>query len=131
MHERVRKDLWGYATDEDLDNQALIKEKYRGIRPAPGYPACPDHTEKRTLFELLDAPDLAGVSLTESCAMWPAASVSGFYFAHPQAKYFGLGQIQRDQVQAYAERKGMSVEDVERWLAPSLAYDPVPEAVLA
>ena len=133
LHERVRKQYWGYAANEDLDNQALIKEKYRGIRPAPGYPACPDHTEKRTLFELLDAPALAGVSLTESCAMWPAASVSGFYFAHPDAKYFGLGQVKRDQVVDYAERKGMPLAEVERWLAPSLAYEPedAAEPVLA
>lgn len=124
MHERVRREFWGYAADEDLSNDQLIAEEYRGIRPAPGYPACPDHTEKGTLFELLDAETQAGVELTESFAMWPAASVSGWYFSHPDARYFGLGRIERDQVEDYARRKGMPVEEIERWLAPSLAYDP-------
>ncbi|MEQ8585578.1 MAG: methionine synthase [Thalassobaculaceae bacterium] len=128
MHERVRREFWGYAADETLTNEQLIAEAYRGIRPAPGYPACPDHTEKGTLFELLDAPSAAGVELTESFAMLPAASVSGWYFSHPEARYFGLGRIERDQVEDYARRKGMSVEEVERWLAPSLAYDPEEEA---
>jgi len=124
MHEHVRKDLWGYASDETLANDDLISEKYRGIRPAPGYPACPEHTEKRTLWQLLDATKNVGVELTESCAMTPASSVSGFYFAHPEAKYFGLGKIERDQVESYAERKGMTMTEAERWLAPNLNYDP-------
>ena len=124
MHEHVRKELWGYASDETLANEDLISEKYRGIRPAPGYPACPEHTEKRTLWQLLDAVKNVGVELTESCAMTPASSVSGFYFAHPEAKYFGLGKIERDQVESYAERKGMTLAEAERWLAPNLNYDP-------
>ncbi|BES71569.1 methionine synthase [Marinobacter nanhaiticus D15-8W] len=124
MHERVRKEFWGYDPDEALDNDALIKERYRGIRPAPGYPACPDHTEKEALFELLDAPGNADMQLTEHFAMLPAASVSGWYFAHPEAKYFSVGKIGRDQVEDYAKRKGVSKADAERWLAPSLAYDP-------
>ena len=124
MHQRVRTELWGYAPDEDLSNEELISEDYRGIRPAPGYPACPDHTEKRTLFELLDAEAATGVSLTESCAMWPPSSVAGFYFAHPEARYFGVGRIERDQVGDYARRKGMDVEEAERWLAPNLNYNP-------
>ncbi len=124
MHEKVRKELWGYAHDESLPNAELIAENYRGIRPAPGYPACPEHTEKRTLWQLLDADNTVGVELTESCAMTPASSVSGFYFAHPEAKYFGLGKIERDQVESYAERKGMTMTEAERWLAPNLNYDP-------
>jgi 5-methyltetrahydrofolate--homocysteine methyltransferase len=123
LHARVRREFWGYAADEVLGNDDLIAEKYRGIRPAPGYPAQPDHTEKRTLFRLLDAEHQAGVKLTESCAMWPAASVSCLYFAHPEAQYFGVGRIERDQVEDYARRKEMSVEEVERWLAPVLNYD--------
>ncbi len=124
MHERVRKEFWGYDKDEILSNDELISEKYRGIRPAPGYPACPDHTEKRRLFDLLDAEKNAGVSLTESFAMWPAAAVSGYYLGHPEARYFGVGRIERDQVEDYARRKGMDLAEVERWLAPNLAYDP-------
>jgi 5-methyltetrahydrofolate--homocysteine methyltransferase len=124
MHARVRREIWGYAPDEALSNEALIREQYRGIRPAPGYPACPDHTEKRTLFDLLEAERTTGLSLTESCAMWPAASVSGLYFAHPDAAYFGVGRIGRDQVEEYAARKGMSVGEAEAWLAPNLAYTP-------
>ncbi|PVY78204.1 methionine synthase (B12-dependent) [Tamilnaduibacter salinus] len=124
MHERVRREFWGYAPAEALDNDALIKEKYRGIRPAPGYPACPDHTEKSTLFELLDATDNAGMTLTEHYAMSPSAAVSGWYFAHPEARYFSVGRIGRDQVVDYAERTGMSVAEVERWLSPSLGYEP-------
>ena len=124
MHERVRKEFWGYAPSEDLPNKALIAEEYRGIRPAPGYPACPDHTEKRALFALLDAEAEIGVKLTENCAMWPASSVSGTYFSHPEARYFGVGRIDRDQVEDYARRKGMTIVEVERWLAPNLAYDP-------
>ncbi len=122
LHQLVRTELWAYAPDEALENPALIREEYRGIRPAPGYPACPDHTEKATLFELIEATARAGVTLTESFAMWPAAAVSGFYFAHPEARYFGVGKIGRDQVEDYAARKGMDVATAERWLAPNLAY---------
>ncbi len=122
MHERVRREFWGYAKDETLSNEDIIKENYRGIRPAPGYPACPDHTEKRTLFDLLDGEKATGVTLTESFAMWPASSVSGWYFSHPQSHYFGVGKIARDQVEDYARRKGMKVADVERWLSPNLGY---------
>jgi len=124
LHERVRTEFWGYAPEERNDIAVLVAERFRGIRPAPGYPACPDHTEKRTLFDLLDAPRAAGITLTESCAMLPAASVSGWYFAHPEAHYFGLGRIGRDQVLDYAARKGMAPEEVERWLAANLAYTP-------
>jgi 5-methyltetrahydrofolate--homocysteine methyltransferase len=123
LHERVRKEFWGYASEEALDNDALIHEKYQGIRPAPGYPACPDHTEKATLFALLDAERQAGMQLTESFAMLPAASVSGYYFWRPEAQYFGVGKIGRDQVADYAGRKGLPVQEVERWLAPNLAYE--------
>jgi len=129
LHARVRREFWGYAPDEELDAQAVVEEKYRGIRPAPGYPACPDHTEKRTLFKLLDAEKLTGLRLTESCAMWPAAAVSGLYFAHPEARYFGVGRIGRDQVEDYARRKGMTPSEVETWLAPNLAYTPKREAM--
>ncbi|TVS16800.1 MAG: methionine synthase [Gammaproteobacteria bacterium] len=125
LHARVRREYWGYAPDETLDNTDLIKERYQGIRPAPGYPACPDHTEKATLWKLLDVPERVGISLTESFAMDPASSVSGWYFAHPEARYFGVGKIQADQVAAYARRKGMSLAEAERWLAPNLGYDPV------
>jgi 5-methyltetrahydrofolate--homocysteine methyltransferase len=123
LHERVRVRIWGYAADEALDNESLISEAYQGIRPAPGYPACPDHTEKRTLFALLDAERTAGISLTESFAMNPGASVSGWYFSHPDARYFGIGRLGRDQVQDYAARKGWSLAEAERWLAPNLGYD--------
>jgi 5-methyltetrahydrofolate--homocysteine methyltransferase len=123
LHERVRTEFWGYAPEEALAKEALIQEAYRGIRPAPGYPACPDHTEKATLFALLDA-ETQGLSLTESFAMAPAASVSGWYFAHPEARYFGVGKIQRDQVADYAARKGWTLEEAEQWLAPNLGYDP-------
>lgn len=122
LHEKVRKEYWGYAKDEQLSNEALIDEKYAGIRPAPGYPACPDHTEKKLLFDLLQA-DKVGIQLTESYAMFPGAAVSGFYFSHPDSKYFGLGKIEKDQVVEYAKRKSMSVEEVEKWLAPNLSYD--------
>ena len=122
MHELVRREYWGYAADEALSTDDLIKESYQGIRPAPGYPACPDHTEKTTLFELLKAGDNAKMFLTESLAMTPAASVSGFYFAHPQSRYFGLGKIGKDQVEDYAKRKGISMEEAERWLGPNLNY---------
>ena len=122
MHERVRREFWGYAKDETLSNDDIIKERYAGIRPAPGYPACPDHTEKKTLFELLDGEKATGVTLTESYAMWPASSVSGWYFGHPQSHYFGVGKIARDQVEDYARRKKMKVADIERWLSPNLGY---------
>ncbi len=131
LHERVRREYWGYAADEALDNAALIAEKYRGIRPAPGYPACPDHTEKAALFALLDAPKHAGMTLTESYAMLPAAAVSGFYLSHPDARYFAVGRVGRDQVEDYARRKGMTLEEAERWLAPYLAYDPEQQAQAA
>ncbi|HET6907018.1 MAG TPA: methionine synthase [Rhodanobacteraceae bacterium] len=124
MHERVRKEFWGYANDESLDNDALIAEKYRGIRPAPGYPACPDHTEKRTLFALLDATNNSGIELTEGMAMYPAASVSGWYFAHPRSQYFVVGRLGKEQVEDYAKRKGWTVAEAERWLASNLDYDP-------
>ncbi len=124
LHERVRKEFWGYAPDESLSNDELIAEAYQGIRPAPGYPACPDHTEKRTLFDLLQAERNAGIELTDSFAMWPGSAVSGLYFSHPESRYFGLGRIDRDQVEDYARRKGVDVATIERWLAPNLSYDP-------
>jgi 5-methyltetrahydrofolate--homocysteine methyltransferase len=124
MHQRVRCELWGYAPRERLTNEELIAEAYRGIRPAPGYPAQPDHTEKGTIFRLLDAEVQAGIKLTESFAMWPGASVSGLYFSHPESHYFGVGKVERDQVEDYARRKSWSVEEAERWLAPVLNYEP-------
>ncbi len=124
MHERVRKEFWAYAADEKLSNDALIKENYRGIRPAPGYPACPDHTEKRQLFNILNAEEHTGVELTEHFAMYPAASVSGWYFSHPSAKYFNVGKIQQDQVKTYAELKDEPLAEMERWLSPNLGYEP-------
>jgi 5-methyltetrahydrofolate--homocysteine methyltransferase len=124
LHERVRKEYWGYAADEDLDNVALVDEKYQGIRPAPGYPACPDHTEKATLFNLLEAEARAEISLTESYAMYPGAAVAGWYLWHPESRYFGVGKINRDQVEDYAVRKGMDLAEIERWLAPNLGYEP-------
>ncbi|MCK7558817.1 hypothetical protein MKQ70_29075 [Chitinophaga sedimenti] len=123
MHERVRKEFWGYASEEHLTNEDLIKEEYAGIRPAPGYPACPDHTEKWKMFDMLDATKNTGIILTESLAMYPASSVSGWYMANPEAKYFGLGKIERDQVEDYAARKGWSMEETEKWLRPNLEYD--------
>lgn len=122
MHQRVRTEFWGYAAQENLDNEQLIEEKYQGIRPAPGYPAQPDHTEKQTLFALLDATEAVDITLTESFAMWPGAAVSGLYFSHPESQYFGVGKIARDQVEDYAARKNMSVEECEKWLAPILSY---------
>jgi 5-methyltetrahydrofolate--homocysteine methyltransferase len=122
MHERVRREFWGYARGEDLSNEELIAETYQGIRPAPGYPACPDHTEKRTLFDILDGENATGVQLTETFAMWPAASVAGYYFSHPASHYFGIGRIGRDQVEDYARRKGIDVAEAERWLSFNLAY---------
>jgi 5-methyltetrahydrofolate--homocysteine methyltransferase len=122
LHKRVRREFWGYGREENLDNEALIKEQYRGIRPAPGYPACPDHTEKGALFDLLRC-ERSGIRLTESYAMHPASSVSGFYLSHPQSQYFAVGKIARDQVADYARRKGMPLEEIERWLAPNLGYE--------
>src|SRR4029078_793009 len=124
MHMRVRREFWGYAPDEALSNDEMILEKYAGISPAPGYPAQPDHTEKATLFKLLDAERNAGVKLTESFAMWPGSSGSGLYFSHAESFYFGVGKIERDQVEHYAARKSMTVAEVERWLAPILNYIP-------
>jgi len=123
LHELVRKKYWGYAPEEEFSNNELIKESYQGIRPAPGYPAQPDHTEKRIIFDLLDVEKNTGIKLTENLAMYPAASVSGLYFAHPESKYFTVGKIGKDQVLDYHRRKGMSVEEVERWLGPILNYD--------
>jgi 5-methyltetrahydrofolate--homocysteine methyltransferase len=126
LHQRVRREFWGYAPDERLSSSELIAEAYRGIRPAPGYPACPDHTSKGPLFALLDAERNAGMRLTESYAMWPAAAVSGFYLSHPESTYFAVGKIGRDQLEDYARRSGMSVAEAEKWLAPYLAYEMEP-----
>ena len=123
LHTKVRREFWGYASGETLSNEQMIKEEYDGIRPAPGYPACPDHTEKQTIFELLDAENTTGIKLTESFAMYPASSVSGYYFSNTESKYFGLGKIEKDQVVEYSARKGMPVEETEKWLGPNLAYD--------
>jgi 5-methyltetrahydrofolate--homocysteine methyltransferase len=137
MHDRMRHINWGYETrvdgksrwtpcsgmDKGFNNQKLIKEDYSSIRPAPGYPACPDHTEKPLLWQLLDAEKNSGVELTDSYAMWPAASVSGWYFSHPDSSYFGVGKINKDQVEDYAKRKGLSLAEAERWLAPNIGYD--------
>jgi 5-methyltetrahydrofolate--homocysteine methyltransferase len=131
MHQRVRKEFWGYAADETFSNEDLIREEYRGIRPAAGYPAQPDHTEKETLFRLLEAERRIGVTLTESFAMWPGSSVSGLYLAHPDAYYFGVAKVERDQVEDYALRKGMSIVEVERWLSPILNYEPASYNVIA
>jgi 5-methyltetrahydrofolate--homocysteine methyltransferase len=120
----VRTELWGYASGENLSNVELIKESYQGIRPAPGYPACPDHRQKTTLFELLAAETATGIELTESLAMLPAAAVSGWYFSHPEARYFGVGKIGRDQVSNYACRAGLDLAEAERWLGPNLGYQP-------
>ena len=124
MHQRVRKEFWGYQPDEQLDNEALIGEKYSGIRPAPGYPACPEHTEKATLWELMDVKERTGIELTESMAMWPGAAVSGWYFSHPQSQYFVVGRLAQDQVADYAKRKGWTLQEAERWLGPNLGYNP-------
>ena len=123
MHEEVRKQHWGYAADEGLANDELIKEAYQGIRPAPGYPACPEHSEKTALFNLLNAEESIGCQLTDSYAMYPASSVSGWYFAQPEARYFALGKINKDQVEDYASRKGWDMNTAERWLRPALGYD--------
>jgi 5-methyltetrahydrofolate--homocysteine methyltransferase len=122
LHHRVRTEWWAYDANESLKNEDLIREKYRGIRPAPGYPACPDHTLKIELFRILDATAQIGTILTENLAMYPASSVSGFYFAHPQSKYFGLGKIDKDQVEAFSISKNLALEEVERWLSPVLNY---------
>jgi 5-methyltetrahydrofolate--homocysteine methyltransferase len=123
LHRRVRRE-WGYGQAENLTNEDLIAERYRGIRPAAGYPACPDHTEKRLLWQLLDVEKSTGIRLTETCAMWPGSSVSGLYFAHPQSKYFAVGKLGRDQVLEYHRRKGMTLPEVEKWLGPYLGYEP-------
>ena len=123
LHKCARNE-WGYGHEESFTNAELIQEKYRGIRPAPGYPASPDHTEKGTIWKLLDVQAKTGIALTESVAMWPGSSVSGIYFAHPESRYFSIGKIDRDQVVDYQKRKGMTLREVERWLAPNLNYDP-------
>jgi 5-methyltetrahydrofolate--homocysteine methyltransferase len=123
LHLKVRKEYWGYAADEKLTNEELIKETYKGIRPAPGYPACPDHLEKKTLWDVLKVEEEIGVQLTESLAMWPAAAVSGYYFAHPEAKYFGLGKIKEDQLTSYSQRRKISLNDARKWLNPNLIED--------
>ena len=128
LHQRVRTEWWGYSPEEQLDNDALVREQYAGIRPAPGYPAQPDHTEKETLFELLGATEALGVTLTESLAMVPTASVCGIYLGHPEASYFNLGTLARDQVVDYAHRKNQPLEEIERWLSPVLGYDPARHA---
>ena len=124
LHQRVRTEYWGYAPDEALDNAALVAEAYRGIRPAPGYPACPEHSEKQVLFDLLGAPARAGITLTEHFAMSPAASVSGYYFSHPDSRYFVVGRVSKEQVADYARRKGVALAQAERWLSSNLDYDP-------
>ena len=122
MHERVRKEFWGYARNENLNNQELISEKYQGIRPAPGYPACPDHTEKTTLWKMLQPDKHIGLNITESFAMYPTAAVSGWYFSHPQSQYFGVGKLSKEQVESYAERKRWSLTKAEKWLGSNLGY---------
>jgi 5-methyltetrahydrofolate--homocysteine methyltransferase len=128
MHERARREFWGYAPEERFTNDQLVREEYRGIRPAPGYPACPDHTEKATLWQMLDVEKTAGIRLTESFAMHPTAAVSGWYFSHPEARYFQVGRIDADQVTDYAQRKGMALAEAERWLAPLIGYDVAADA---
>jgi 5-methyltetrahydrofolate--homocysteine methyltransferase len=120
LHKQVRLDKWGYSSNENLDNKELIKESYKGIRPAPGYPACPDHLEKNTIWKLLKVEESIGVKLTESLAMWPASSISGYYFGSEKAKYFGLGNINQDQLEDYAKRRNISIEKAEKWLGPNL-----------
>ena len=122
LHKKVRTQDWNYAKNENLSNDELIKENYKGIRPAPGYPACPDHLEKKTIWKLLNVEENIGVELTESLAMWPAASVSGYYFGNPEAKYFGLGKINKDQVNDYSKRRHISMEEAEKWLSPNIAH---------
>ena len=120
LHKQVRLDKWGYSSNENLDNKELIKESYKGIRPAPGYPACPDHLEKNTIWKLLKVEESIGVKLTESLAMWPASSISGYYFGSEKAKYFGLGNINQDQLEDYAKRRNISIEKAEKWIGPNL-----------
>jgi 5-methyltetrahydrofolate--homocysteine methyltransferase len=122
MHKRVRREFWAYAPDEELENKGLIAEQYTGIRPAPGYPSCPDHTEKQIIFDMLNATSNTTISLTENYAMLPAASVSGYYFSHPESHYFGVGRLGKDQIKDYASRKGVKIGEIERWLAQNLAY---------
>jgi 5-methyltetrahydrofolate--homocysteine methyltransferase len=124
LHQRVRKEFWGFQPGEQLDNEELIGEKYVGIRPAPGYPACPEHTEKATLWQMMDVQERTGIELTESMAMWPGAAVSGWYFSHPQSQYFVVGRMAQDQVADYAKRKGWTLQEAERWLGPNLGYNP-------
>jgi 5-methyltetrahydrofolate--homocysteine methyltransferase len=124
LHERIRKEYWGYAPDESLSNECLISESYKGIRPAPGYPACPDHTEKELLWKLINVEENTGITLTESFAMYPTAAISGWYFSHPDSRYFGLGKINRDQIKNYAQRKGLELKTIEKWLSPNLGYTP-------
>jgi len=124
LHQQVRKEFWGYAPDENLSNEQMITEAYVGIRPAPGYPACPDHTEKKLIWDLLAVEENAAIKLTESYAMWPGSSVSGLYFSHPDSQYFGVGKIGRDQVEDYARRKDMTMAEVEKWLSANLDYAP-------
>ena len=124
LHQRVRKEFWGYDAKETLDNNDLIAEKYQGIRPSPGYPACPDHTEKPLHWDLLKVEENTGITLTESYAMYPTAAVSGLYFSHPESRYFGLGKINKDQLADYAHRKGFDIKLMARWLSPNLGYDP-------
>jgi len=128
MHERTRREFWGYAPEERFTNDQLVREEYRGIRPAPGYPACPDHTEKATLWRMLDVEKTAGIRLTESFAMYPTAAVSGWYFSHPEARYYQVGRIDADQVADYAQRKGMALAEAERWLAPLIGYEVAADA---
>ena len=122
LHQRVRKELWAYVPEENLSNEDLVAEKYQGIRPAPGYPACPDHTEKPLIWKLLDVEKNTGIQLTESNAMYPASSVSGWYFANPEIRYFGVGKVQKDQVENLAKAKGFTLAEMEKWLGPNLAY---------
>ncbi len=124
LHELVRKEYWGYAPNESLSHEKLISESYKGIRPAPGYPACPDHTEKELLWKLIDVEENTGIKLTESFAMHPTAAVSGWYFSHPDSRYFGLGKINRDQIKNYAQRKRLDLKSIEKWLSPNLGYTP-------
>jgi 5-methyltetrahydrofolate--homocysteine methyltransferase len=124
LHELVRKEYWGYTSNESLSHEKLISESYKGIRPAPGYPACPDHTEKELLWKLIDVEENTGIKLTESFAMYPTAAISGWYFSHPDSRYFGLGKINHDQIKSYAQRKKLDFKNIEKWLSPNLGYAP-------